>query len=168
MPMRILFFLTFIIYLSCSSAPAEPYALPENAIALIAGSSSKTWKLAKRTNDGNRMNMGDCFLSYRQTFSNDMTVTDNNSEQKDCGESIQAKWKIIQDEEGHSFIQLTSSQIPELMNIEEDFKNFKILHLEEDKMKIAFYHRQFSDKWRTIVDYLIPENVVVEDRDFHW
>lgn len=166
--MRLSLVLVTIIYLSCSSAPVEPYVLPRNAAELIAGSSSKTWKLAKRTNDGNRMNMGDCFLSYRQTFKSDMTVRDNNSEQKECGESLLAKWEIVQNEEGHSFIKLTSPQISALMNIEDDFKNFKILHLAEDKMKIAFYHRQFSDKWRTIVDYMVPEDVVVEDRDFHW
>ena len=156
-----------ILFLSCSEPP-KPYVLPDNAIELITAHSSKTWKLAKRMNNGNRMNMGDCFLSYKQTFKADMTVTDNNSEQNDCGDSLNASWEITIDEEGHNFIKMTSPQIPELLKIEEDFKNFKILLLAEDKMKLAFYHRQFSDKWTTIVDYMVPENIVVKDRDFHW
>lgn len=113
------------------------------------------------------MNMGGCFLSFRQTYSSDMSMTDNNGEQADCGESLNAKWEITKDEEGHSFIKLSSPQIPELLNIEEEFKNFKILYLSKDTLKLAFYHRQFSDRTTTIVDYLVPESFKVADRDFH-
>lgn len=160
--------LFLMLILSCSEPPKPPYTLPNNAIKLISGENSKTWKLAKRTNNGDRMNMGGCFLSFRQTFRSDMTVSDNNGEQRDCGESLHAKWELIKDEKGHNFIKMTSPQIPALLNIEEEFKNFKILHLAENEMKIAFYHKQFSDRTTTIVDYLVPEDVHVEDRDFHW
>ena len=153
--------------LSCADPPL-PYTLPEKPVQLVAGDSSKVWKLAKRTNNGNRMNMGDCFLSYRKTYTTDMKVSDNNGEHDDCGDSLYATWELIMDEKGHNFIRISSPQIPELMNIQEDFKNFKILHLEENKMIIAFYHKQFSDRVTTIVDYLVPEDIVVDDRDFHW
>lgn len=53
--------------ISCSKTK-EPYQLPQNAIELISGKNEKTWKLAKRLNNKIRMNMGDCFLSYRQIF----------------------------------------------------------------------------------------------------
>ncbi len=160
----------FIIFNFCSSCsePSKPYVLPENAINLIAGNSSKTWKLAKCMNNGNRMNMGDCFLSFKQTYRSDMTVSDNNGEQSNCGDSLHATWELIKYGDGHNFIKMTSPQISELLNIEEDFKQFKILHLEEGKMKIAFYHKQFSDRTTTIVDFLVPEEVEVSDRDFHW
>lgn len=156
-----------LVFLSCSE-PKQPYLLPDNAESLISGDVSKTWKLAKRMNDGNRMNMGECFLAYKQTFKSDRTVSDNNSSQKDCGESLHAKWEIVVDEKGHSFIKMSSPQISELLNIKEDYKMFKIIELTEASMKLAFYHKQFSDRTTTIVDHLVPEYVTVQDRDFHW
>lgn len=152
--------------LACSE-PKEPYIPPHNAVGLIASDSTKTWKLAKRMNNGNRMNMDGCFLSFKQTYRADMTMTDNNGEQANCGESLNATWEIVKDEKGHSFIKATSPQIPELLGIDEEFKNFKILYLSKDTLKLAFYHRQFSDRTTTIVDYLVPEDFDVPDRDFH-
>ena len=114
------------------------------------------------------MNMGDCFLSYKVTYKVDMTVTDNNGEHPDCGDSLHAQWELTKDKEGHNFIKMRSPQISKLMNIKEDYKLFKVLHLTHDKMKIAYYHKQFSDRTTTIVDYLVPEDVEVKDRDFHW
>jgi len=97
-----------------------------------------------------------------------MTVSDNNGEHHNCGDSLDATWELIKDKEGHNFIKMTSPQIPLLLNIKEDYKQFKILELEENRMKLAFYHKQFSDRTTTIVDYLVPDHIVVHDRDFHW
>ena len=156
-----------LVVFGCNE-PIPPYSLPKNVISIICSDSIKTWKLAKRLNDGNRMNMGDCFLSYRQTFKKDMTVSDNNGDNDNCGESLTATWEIIKDEKAHSYIKMQSPQIPMLMNIKEDYKKLRILHLSENKMTVAFYHRQFSDRWTIITDYLVPESVLVEDREFHW
>lgn len=159
----------FVIFcFCCAEPPKAPYVLPDDPIQLIAGNDSKTWKLAKRTNNGDRMNMGDCFLSFKQTYRADMTLSDNNGEQNDCGDSLHANWELIKDEKGHNFIKMTSPQIPKLLNIKEDHKQFKILHLAENEMKIAYYHKQFSDRTTTIVDYMVPEDVEIKDRDFHW
>jgi len=162
------YLLFILIFCSSCSEPTPPYVLPINAIELITSNANKTWKLAKRTNNGDRMNMGDCFLSYRQTYNSDMTVSDNNSAHHNCGDSLHAVWELIKDEDGHNYIKMTSPEIPALLNIEEDYKLFKILELEENRMKIAFYHKQFSDRTTTIIDYLVPDHIVVGDRDFHW
>jgi hypothetical protein len=154
-----------ILVLSCGG-PSEPFQLPENAAVLISGDSVKTWKLAKRFNDGTRMNMGDCFMSYRVSYATDSRMWDNNKEHKDCGESLEASWKLITNEDA-SFIKLEGETIARLLNIKDDFKYFKILALSENELVVQFKHQQFSSSSTIIVDHLVPEDVVVEDRAFH-
>lgn len=153
---------------SCAEPPPEePYALPENALTLLSSDSTKTWKLARRFNDETRMNMGDCFLAYRQTYQSDMTLHDNNGEQRDCGETLQATWKFVKDRKGNFYVKWSSAQLPQLMNIEKDYKYFKILHLSADQLTLRFRHKFFS-KTTTITDFYVPEGASVERRDFHW
>ncbi|MTI29252.1 lipocalin family protein, partial [Xanthovirga aplysinae] len=154
--------------LSCSKAKKEPYKIPENAFSLIAGESGKTWKLARRFNGKTRMNMGDCFLSFRQTFKPDLSVMDNSGKNKDCGESLIGTWRLTKDKKENYYIKIISDQIPRLMNIEEDYKYFKILHVSEDQLTLQFRHKQFSNKERTMTDIYVPEEMEVEGRDFHW
>ncbi|WP_298547811.1 lipocalin family protein [uncultured Aquimarina sp.] len=156
-----------IITFSCSKSNKEPYQIPENSIELIAGISGKTWKIAKRHNDGTRMNMAGCFLSYRTIYKPDMTMKDNNSEQHDCGPSLIADWEITQSKKGHYFIKLKSDQLPEMMNIEKDYKNFQITYLSKDSLQLRYRHAQFSGQVRTIVDLYVQEDVPVKNRDFH-
>lgn len=160
--------LILLILASCKSEPVAQFVLPENASELIAGDDLKTWKLAKRYNDGTRMNMGYCFLQHRDTYRPDGSFQNNSEENPDCGESLLARWSIVQDSTGNNYIKLKSSQIPDLMGIEEDYKFFRVLNLAEDRMVLQYRHRQFSEKWRTIKDYWVREDVNVEDRDFHW
>lgn len=156
-----------LIIFSCSKQEKEPYKLPENAVHLIAGDSLKVWKLAKRFNGKTRMNMGDCFLSYRTTYKTDKTYHDNNGDFSDCGKTLRASWEITADEKGNSYIKQISDQIPELMNIKENYKFFKILYLSKDSLTLQFSHKQFQ-KTRIITDYYVQEGVEVKDRDFHW
>lgn len=166
---KLLFTLLIVGIFACSEAEKKPpYVIPDNAGQLVAGNSGKTWKLARRFNDGTRMNMGDCFLAYRQTYRPDMTVRDNNGDNYDCGESLEGKWTFAQDEAGNYYIKISSEQLPELMNIEEEYKYFKVLHLADDELVLQFAHRQFSNKKTRITDILVPENSSVEGRDFHW
>ena len=162
-------FLFIVALFSCAEpSPEEPYTLPENALTLLSADSTKTWKLARRFNDKTRMNMGDCFLYYRQTYQSDMTLYDNNGEQRDCGETLRATWKFVKDEKGNCYVKWSSEQLPQLMNIEKDYKYFKILHLSADQLTLQFQHKQFSNKTTTITDFYVPEGVSVEGRDFHW
>ena len=157
-----------IIFVSCSEPPKEPYILPDNAIKLVTGDSAKIWKLARRFNNKTRMNMGDCFLAYKQTYRSDMTMHDNNGENIDCGETLNATWKFIKDKGENYYIKWNSEQLPALMHIEEDYKFFKIIHLSEEQMTLQFNHKQFSNKTSLITDIYVPEHVSVEDREFHW
>lgn len=157
-----------ILMLSCGKSGEAPYVLPVNAFSLMTADSSKTWKLAKRLNDRTRMNMGDCFLSYRQIFRIDSTMNDNNGDNRDCGKSLQASWKFVKDKKGNSYLKLSSEQIPELLQIDKDYKFFKVLHLSEKELTLQFSHKQFSGKSRIITDHYVTEDVVIEDRDFHW
>lgn len=160
--------LTIILnFTSCKDSKTKSYKLPLNAIELISGNDEKVWKLAKRLNNNIRMNMGDCFLSYRQFYRTNMTMNDNNSEHSDCGESLNAKWEVVQNETGNSFIKLQSNQLPKLMNIKEDYKYFQILELTENKLTLTFQHKQFSDKTMWIKDFYVPVDVKVEGRNFH-
>ncbi|WP_378176382.1 hypothetical protein [Aquimarina sp. SS2-1] len=160
-------FLFLVVMLVSCSTKKEPYQIPENATELIAGTSGKTWKIAKRHNDGTRMNMAGCFLSYKITYLPDMTMKDNNGEQRECGPSLLANWKITQNKEGHYFIKLQSNQIPELMGIEKDYKYFQITYLSKDSLELRYRHAQFSGQVRTIVDLYVQEDVAVLNRDFH-
>ncbi|MBW1297666.1 lipocalin family protein [Aquimarina litoralis] len=152
---------------SCSDQPKEPYQIPENPITLIAGTSGKTWKIAKRYNDGTRMNMAGCFLKYRNTYLPNMTVKDNNDTQRDCGPSLNADWEITQNKKGHYFIKVTSDQLPELMNIEKDYKYFQITYLSKDSLELRYRHAQFSGQVRIIKDLYVQEDINVPNRDFH-
>jgi len=155
-----------ILILSCNGQDKEAFVAPQNAVQLISGDSTKTWKLAKRFNDGHRMNMGDCFLSYRVTYSKEMTMSDNNAQNANCGDSLEANWTLITNESG-SFIKLTGQKISELLNIDEDYKYFRINALSKDTLVLQFKHMQFSSNSTIIIDYLVPENALVKDRDFH-
>ena len=112
--------------------------------------------------------MGDCFLSHRETYKSDMTMHNNSGNHRDCGETLYATWNFAIDKKGNSYIRIESNQLPELMNIEKDYKLFKILSLTEEQMTLQFSHKQFSDQTSVITDIFVPENVSVEDRDFHW
>lgn len=76
MTKKLLLICTMIGMISCQED--QVYELPENAATLLTGDSTKTWKLARRFNNNVRMNMSPCFLNYRQSFSVDNIVEDNN------------------------------------------------------------------------------------------
>lgn len=160
--------LTILLMISCSEVEKIPFEPPANAAELISGKDGKTWKLARRFNNGTRMNMGDCFLSYRATYRPDRTMNDNNGEQSDCGPTLKAQWSIVKSEKGHSYVKIDSDQLPDLMGIEDTYKVFKILQLSEDQMTLQFSHRQFSSKKTKMIDVYVPENVEVKGREFHW
>lgn len=156
-------FLSFcFVLLHCS----EKLELPENANELLTNNSSKIWKLAKRYNDGYRMNMGDCFLSYRVTYNSNGTTTDNNTQNEDCGDSMEANWSFYTNENG-AYIKLKGEKVKTLMNQDNDYKYFKIESLTDTLLIVSFRHKQFGNKERTIQDYLVPEDVKVEGRNYH-
>jgi len=157
---------TLILFLfSCNDN--ETYTLPENAEHLIYGESSKSWKIARRYNDDIRMNMGPCFMAYRQTFEQDKTVSDNNEKNRGCGASLYGTWQFKKDSQGQAYIKITSPDIPELLNTDKDYKYFKILKLTKDTLKLSFKHTQYGNKSRTITDLLVRENLDIGDRYFH-
>lgn len=156
-----------MLLFSCKEEKVRKYELPKNPIALIASDSTKTWKLAKRYNNGHRMNMGHCFLAFRMIFNHDKTMKDNNIENKNCGKSIIGNWEITENEIGH-YIKINSPHIAEILNQKDTFKYFKILNLSDSLMTLEFKHKQFSNSTTTITDHLIPEDVHVENRDFHY
>ena len=153
--------------ISCSDTKEIPYELPENAVSLLTADSIKSWKLARRYNGKTRMNMGDCFLGYRQRFRESGIVSDNNETLRDCGPSLTATWEITTSEKGYPYIKLTSDQIPELLGQESDEKFFKILYLSNDSLVLSYSHKQFNQK-RKITDYMVREGLEVTDRAFHW
>jgi len=162
----LLLFCGFLI-IQCKEATAPKYVLPPNPATLISSDSTKIWKLAKRLNNGHRMNMGDCFLSFRMIFNNDKTMRDNNEENMNCGKSIRGTWKITENEIAH-YIKISSPLIPEILNTKDSFKYFKILNLTDSLLILEFSHKQFSNKTSIITDHLVPENVHVENRNFHY
>lgn len=157
-----------ILLSSCSEDKKPPFVLPENSLQLISGDSSKTWKLARRFNNRTRMNMGDCFLSYRTTYSSNNLLTDNNGDQYDCGPSLSTKWSIYLSDTDYPYIKLEGGNLKELMHLDKDYKFFKILELSDSIMILEFRHKQFSSKTTKIIDVFVPEHVSVKDRDFHW
>ncbi|MEM8894802.1 MAG: hypothetical protein AAGC88_09505 [Bacteroidota bacterium] len=157
-----------VIGISCEEEEKPPYELPQNAKQLLAGDSSKTWKLARRFNNKTRMNMGDCFLTHRDTYLADGTMHNNSGDQRDCGETLNATWRFTKDKKGNSYIRWTSDQLPQLLNIDKNYKAFKILKMTEEEMVLQFSHKQFSDKTTIITDIWVPENASVKDREFHW
>ncbi len=160
-------FYSLVTLVSCKKEAIVPYILPENTKLLLTSDSIKTWKIARRYNGKTRMNMGDCFLKYRQRFYKNGIVSDNNAENQNCGPSLEATWEIITAENGFSYFKFKGDQLPELLGQEEDHKLFKILYLSNDSLTISFTHVQFSER-RTITDYLVREDIEIKDRDFHW
>ena len=157
----------FIIFLTSCTNEHQPYELPAGASSLIHGDSLKTWKIARRYNNDIRMNMGPCFLNYRQTFSKDKTVKDNNAENQDCGPSLAGDWEFKKGPKGDPYIKITSPDIPKLLNTDKDYKYFKILKLSADTLKISFKHKQYGNTSRRITDILVRENLDIGDRYFH-
>ncbi len=165
--MRInLYFGLLILFVGLVSCSSEKFELPENAHQVLTNNSSKTWKLAKRYNDNHRMNMGDCFLSYRVTYNSNGTTSDNNAQQEDCGESMDANWSFYTNDNG-SYIKLKGEKVKTLLQQEKDYKYFKISELSDTLLVVSFKHKQFDNKERTIKDYLVPEDVKVEGRNYH-
>lgn len=156
-----------VTVISCAE-PEQPFELPDNPGSLITGDSVKTWKLARRFNNGTRMNMGDCFLAHRMIFDTDRSFETGASGRNDCGDPMLGTWSLARDPNGFSYIRLESDQIPEMMNIEDDFKLFKIKSLSDTLMILQFTHAQTTKKQTTIVDYFVPDGVKVDDRKFHW
>ncbi|MBT8296142.1 MAG: lipocalin family protein [Gramella sp.] len=145
----------------------KSYRLPENAEALLRGDSTKTWKIARRYNDDIRMNMGPCFLDYRQTFKKNDSVEDNNAQNDNCGPSLTGKWQFKKSPKGDPYLKISSPDIPKLMNIDKDYKYFKILKLSKDTLKLSFKHKQYGNTTRKITDILVREDLDIGDRYFH-
>ena len=160
-----------LLYFGCSKGKKEViYTLPDNAVEMLAGKESKTWKLAKRTNGGTRVNMGDCTLAYRQTFSANLQVSDNNAQQPDCGPSLTGSWKFGLGKDGQAYLAITSSIVPKLFKVENgsSTKYFKITSLSDSMLVYHFEHQLFSNRTTIIEDVLIPEDVPDLNRNFHW
>ena len=149
-----------------TSCTSDKFILPDNAQKLLTNDSTKTWKIAKRYNGGYRMNMGDCFLSYRVTYNSNGKTTDNNSQNEGCGDSIEANWSFYTNDNG-AYIKLKGENVKTLLNQEEDYKYFKIEALTDTLLIINFKHKQFGNTERTIQDFLVPEDIVVEGRNYH-
>jgi hypothetical protein len=164
--------LLLLILTACSSEKKEEaiYPLPANAAEMLAGKVSKTWKLAKRTNGDMRVNMGECTLAYRQTFSANGQLTDNNAQNADCGPSLEGSWKLSLDSKGQTYLAITSELIPELFKVKEGSKTkyFKIVSLSDSLLVFRFPHQLFSNETTIIEDTLIPEDAPDGDRNFHW
>lgn len=154
------------LFIACNEAH-EPYFLPDDAANLIHGDSLKTWKIARRYNDEVRMNMGPCFMAYRQTFKADKTFFDNNEKNRDCGPSLKGTWQFKKGPEGDSYVKISGPDLSNLLNTDKDYKYFKILKLTEDTLKLSFKHKQYGNKVRKITDILVRENLDIEDRYFH-
>ena len=156
-----------IAFISCAHEE-EVFELPDGATKMLTNDSSKVWKLARRFNNGTRMNMGDCFLAHRHIFNARSTFRTSASGRSDCGEPMVGNWVFAKDKLGNSYIRLESDQIPEMLNITDSFKLFKIQNLTDSLLVLQFTHAQTTKRKTTMVDYYVPENIKVEDRDFHW
>ncbi len=162
------YILLFFLILTACGDTEEPFIMPDNAHKLLTNDSTKTWKIARRFNDHVRMNMGHCFLNYRQTYRSDQVLTDNNGEGEDCGESLKAQWEFVTSKKGNHFIKMMSKQLAAMFNIDKDYKFFRIMKLTNEELIVRYNHRQFSDDETSITDIYVPEHINVEDRDFHW
>ncbi|WP_298350521.1 lipocalin family protein [uncultured Dokdonia sp.] len=156
----------FLFTTSCTNEKSTPFEVSSDIKKLIAGDSLKTWKLAKRYNGKTRMNMGDCFLHYRQSFYSNGTVTDNNAQNPSCGPSLSGTWSVITDSLGYTHIRITSVKLKELLHIDEDYKDFRIFYASKDSLHLSYTHKQFGEK-RRISDYLVSEELSIPDRKFH-
>jgi len=165
-PVYAMLFMSSLIT-SCEKTLKTPYQPPSNLKYLIASDSLKTWKIAKRYNGKTRMNMGDCFLKYRQFFLSNGNVHDNNEDNSNCGPSLKGSWSIIRDSASYTYIRITSDDIPELLGISENYKDFRVFYASKDSLHISFIHNQFGQE-RRISDYLVQENISVKNRDFHY
>lgn len=165
---RILGIFLLVILFACESEPEQPFEIPSNPKYLLAGDSAKTWKIARRFNNGTRMNMGDCFVAHRQSFKINNEFETSSSGRNDCGDSMRGQWSLARDPNGFTYIRLESDQLPEMMNIEQNFKLFKINMLSDSLLVLQFTHAQTTKKQTTLVDYFVPEDVIVNDRNFHW
>jgi len=167
-PLYILFILAIFNLTSCQkNFKTEPYQLPKNAVKLISGNSGKKWKIAWRYNNQTRMNMSGCFLTYRITYLPNMTMKDNNSDHNNCGNSLTGNWEILTSKKGKSYIKWFSNELPEIMNINQNYKFFKILKITEDTLQLQYRHKQFSSE-SVFVDTFVTEHIVIKDRNFHW
>lgn len=172
--MKTFFIPTILLFilLACSAEKetSTVYELPANATVLLAGQGSKTWKLAKRTNDKMRVNMNECALAYRQTFTTEQQLSDNNAENYDCGPSINGQWRFSLDSKGQPYLAITSDILPTLFKLKGDSKTkyFKIVTLSDSLLVYRFTHELFTDKTSIIEDTLIPEDAPEGDRNFHW
>jgi len=118
--MIILYVLLVIGITSCKDEPKPPYSIPQNAVTLLTADSIKSWKIARRYNGKTRMNMGDCFLGYRQRFATSAAlnahssglVEDNIGALRNCGPSFKAIWQITTSDQGAFYLNLTIDQIP--------------------------------------------------------
>lgn len=124
------------------------YRLPENAGDLLSGVKSKTWKLARRLNNGTRVNMGECTYGYRQTFMADGNVSDNNSGMYDCGESMNGTWRLYENHNGAAFLSITSEVVPKYFKVDEGSKTkgFQLVELSPGVLVYKFKHELFSTK----------------------
>lgn len=113
--------------------------MPEDAVELLAGNGSKTWKLAKRTNNNTRVNMGECTLAYRQTFFINNTLKDNNDEGENCGKSLKGSWEFAKGGDGNTYLKITSNLIPEIFEVKKGSKSkfFQIIHLSDSFLSIG-------------------------------
>ena len=157
-----------LFFFSCETKESYTFNLPRNAKKMLSSDSAKTWILARRYNNDTRMNMGDCFLQYSQTFRIDGSMNDNAGENMGCGETLEASWKFIKSQNQKFYLRLEGSEVGKRLQIEENFKHFKILNLTDSLMKLQFFHSQFSTKASQITDLWVPEGTKVHDRNFHW
>ena len=165
MTKKLLLICTMIGMISCQED--QVYELPENAATLLTGDSTKTWKLARRFNNNVRMNMGSCFLNYRQSFSVGNIVEDNNGKNKNCGPSLVGTWDFKKGVKNEPYLRINSPQIPELLSTNKEYKDFKILKLTKDTLEVVFRHNQYGNTSRLITDILVREDLDIGDRNFH-
>jgi len=162
----VILFVSFLVT-SCNKTLKTPYQPPSNLEYLIASDSLKTWKISKRYNGKTRMNMGDCFLRYRQSFLLNGSVYDNNEDNSNCGPSLKGSWAIIRDSAFYTYIRIKSDDIPELLGISENYIDFRVFYASKDSLHISFIHTQFGQE-RRISDYLVQEDISVKNRNFHY
>lgn len=156
--------------LSCRPQKEEiPFALPANALELVAGKNSKTWKLVKRTNGSTRVNMGECTLDFRLSFATNYTFKDETTN-PNCGPFIAGVYGFALDKNKKPYLKLKGDLIAQVFEIknQESSKYFQILNLSDSVFIYRYSHKLFSDKTTIIEDVLVPEEVDFEGRDFHY
>ena len=152
----ILFLFVFILS-ACIETEEPPYPLPQNAVNMLSGDESKTWKLVKRFSNKTQIELDNCYKSYKQTFFSNRIMRDNKDSMQYCGETLTAEWKFSKDNRDYYYIQLTSEQIPRLMGIQENEKLFKIRYIDSNELVVEHPDNQFSSGLATITDIYVPE-----------